>query len=412
MRARWETKAVFVGYKDATFQDDIPTEPWQGLLGPVLRAEVGDTIEVVFLNRASKPYSMHAHGVAYRKSSEGAAYADGTSTEQDKADDAVAPGQRHTYVWRVAEGPTDVDPECLTYAYHSHVDTVKDSGSGLYGAIVVCRNGSLDAHGRQKLAERSIVLAFASDSQAHSWYSARSELTYTINGFERGHIPGLTLCARENTTLHLLCPPSASGVFSVHVEGVVGVEAGLARSVVTLDPGESTTLEVAPEFTGKGRVFSTLTAHLLAGLQAPFQVVRCEGYSPGSQPRRSILSKAPHTWKFFIAAVEVLWDYGTSLQDSAPAELQATYLQNGPQRIGRWYKKSIFVRYEDDSFSEEAQMEKDDYLGILGPIIRANVNEFVEIVFLNLASRPHCIYPFGIPFHSEWGPTDCSNSTS
>ncbi|XP_061437923.1 venom prothrombin activator pseutarin-C non-catalytic subunit-like [Lethenteron reissneri] len=244
--ARWETKAVFVGYKDATFQDDIPTEPWQGLLGPVLRAEVGDTIEVVFLNRASKPYSMHAHGVAYRKSSEGAAYADGTSTEQDKADDAVAPGQRHTYVWRVAEGPTDVDPECLTYAYHSHVDTVKDSGSGLYGAIVVCRNGSLDAHGRQKLAERSIVLAFASDSQAHSWYSARSELTYTINGFERGHIPGLTLCDEGKHDPPPAVPPIRLG--------------GHSRCTWR---GLSTTLEVAPEFTGRGRVFSTLTAHLL-----------------------------------------------------------------------------------------------------------------------------------------------------
>ena len=45
-----------------------------GILGPVLPAEVGDTIKVVFKNNASRPYSIHPHGVFYAKDSEGAAY--------------------------------------------------------------------------------------------------------------------------------------------------------------------------------------------------------------------------------------------------------------------------------------------------------------------------------------------------
>jgi FtsP/CotA-like multicopper oxidase with cupredoxin domain len=36
-----------------------------GILGPLLRAEVGDTIKVVFRNNAGRPYSMHPHGVFY-----------------------------------------------------------------------------------------------------------------------------------------------------------------------------------------------------------------------------------------------------------------------------------------------------------------------------------------------------------
>jgi len=31
--------------------------------GPILRAEVGEMIQVVFKNNAKRPYSVHAHGV-------------------------------------------------------------------------------------------------------------------------------------------------------------------------------------------------------------------------------------------------------------------------------------------------------------------------------------------------------------
>lgn len=33
------------------------------ILGPLLRGEVGDILTVVFKNNASRPYSVHAHGV-------------------------------------------------------------------------------------------------------------------------------------------------------------------------------------------------------------------------------------------------------------------------------------------------------------------------------------------------------------
>ena len=45
----------------------------------MLRAEVGDTIEVLLVNRMRYPVSMHPHGVRYMKDSEGAPYNDGTS---------------------------------------------------------------------------------------------------------------------------------------------------------------------------------------------------------------------------------------------------------------------------------------------------------------------------------------------
>jgi manganese oxidase len=65
-------KAIYREYRDATFSKLKPRAPeWEhlGLLGPVLRAEVGDTIRVVFENNAAHPYSMHPHGVLYEKES-------------------------------------------------------------------------------------------------------------------------------------------------------------------------------------------------------------------------------------------------------------------------------------------------------------------------------------------------------
>jgi FtsP/CotA-like multicopper oxidase with cupredoxin domain len=103
-------RAVYREYTDETFSKLKPRTPeWEhaGILGPILRAEVGDTIRVVFNNNATHPASMHSHGVFYNKASEGASYDDGT-TGDDKADDDVPPAKTHVYSWEVREraGPS------------------------------------------------------------------------------------------------------------------------------------------------------------------------------------------------------------------------------------------------------------------------------------------------------------------
>ncbi len=54
-----------------------------GLLGPSIRAEVGDTVNVVFRNAVRFPTTIHVHGLLYDKSSEGSPYADGTTGEKE-----------------------------------------------------------------------------------------------------------------------------------------------------------------------------------------------------------------------------------------------------------------------------------------------------------------------------------------
>jgi hypothetical protein len=86
----------------------------------VIRAEVGDTIKVVFRNNLTIPASIHPHGVFYTKSSEGAPYNDGTAGS-DKFDDAVQPGQTYTYTWQVPDraGPGPMDGSSATWLRHS-----------------------------------------------------------------------------------------------------------------------------------------------------------------------------------------------------------------------------------------------------------------------------------------------------
>jgi FtsP/CotA-like multicopper oxidase with cupredoxin domain len=113
-----------------------------GLLGPIIRAEVGDTIVIHFLNRARFPLSIHPHGVFYDKAAEGASYADGTSGK-DTADDIVPPNAKYTYRWSVPEraGPEPSDPSSIAWPYYSHVDSVADTNAGLFGAIIVTARG-------------------------------------------------------------------------------------------------------------------------------------------------------------------------------------------------------------------------------------------------------------------------------
>ena len=52
-----------------------------------------------------------------------------------------------TVPWTAA--PTQEDPNCLTYMYHSAVDVRKDTNSGLIGPLLVCKPEALDANNKQ-----------------------------------------------------------------------------------------------------------------------------------------------------------------------------------------------------------------------------------------------------------------------
>ncbi|XP_013930839.1 PREDICTED: hephaestin-like, partial [Thamnophis sirtalis] len=165
-------KSVYKQYSDSTYTVEIAKAAWLGFLGPVIRGEVGDTIIVHLKNFASRPFTIHPHGVFYTKDSEGALYPDRSSGEH-KADDAVPPGGNHTYTWTVPEahGPTDDDPACLTWIYHSHVNAPKDIASGLIGPLLICKQGTLKVlPSRRHDVDLDFFLMFSVVDENESWH--------------------------------------------------------------------------------------------------------------------------------------------------------------------------------------------------------------------------------------------------
>src|SRR6185503_18426748 len=238
-------KALYREYTDDSFKELKPrTAEWEhlGFLGPLIRAEVGDTIKVVFRNNAKFKASMHPHGVFYNKDSEGALYNDGTNGV-DKADDGVATGGTHTYTWQVPEraGPTEHEGASAFWMYHSHVDEIRDVASGLIGPMIVTRKGAAKADGAPTDVDREIVAGFIEVDENHSWYVEDNIKTYikepakvkvapgpfaslivppdfdtffreTINGFSYGHTPGMTMKIGERVRWYLM----ASTNFEIH----------------------------------------------------------------------------------------------------------------------------------------------------------------------------------------------------
>lgn len=73
----------------------------------------------------------------------GAIYPDNT-TDFQKADDKVYPGEQYTYVMHASQeqSPGVEDANCVTRIYHSHIDAPKDIASGLIGPLIVCKKGT------------------------------------------------------------------------------------------------------------------------------------------------------------------------------------------------------------------------------------------------------------------------------
>nr|XP_061826788.1 venom prothrombin activator pseutarin-C non-catalytic subunit-like isoform X1 [Nerophis lumbriciformis] len=397
-------KVVFREYeKDFTRAKIHP--PWLGLLGPTLRGEEGDTIVVTFRNMATQPCSLHPHGIAYGKQSEGAHYFDNTS-QKEKEDDVVRPNREHVYNWEVTPevSPKPDDPACLTYSYVSHKNVVEDFNAGLVGTLLVCKHGSLDETGKQSGVNQELVFLFGVFDERKSIHKPSSfyddsehHLHYTINGYTKGALPGLSVCAYSSISLHLLGMSSEPELFSVHMNGQVLQHMGHKVSALGLISGSSATASMVPVHTGRWMLSSHVVKHIEVGMHAFVDVKECEAFKA---PRRKMTlqqKRDSKEWKYYIAAEEVFWDYAPKMPKHIDESYKSQYLRQSSTRIGRKYKKVVYTLYNDESFTErkENKQQKSE-LGILGPVIRAQIRDVIKIVFKNMASRPYSIYPHGL----------------
>ena len=306
-------KAIYRAYTDSTFTTLQPRPPqWQhlGILGPLIRAEVGDTIRVVFRNNASFPASVHPHGVFYRKDSEGAPYSDGTNGA-DRADDGVPTGGTHVYVWQVPEraGPTAHEGKSAFWMYHSHVDEQSDMAAGLVGPMIITARGGSRADGTPTDVDREFVVAFLELDENNSPFFNRNYARYalplprrpgaprpapevptdtsfgilehdpatessfreTMNGYSYGNLPGLTMRVGERVRWYLMGTTDFE-FHSPHWHGNVVTIHDMRTDVASLTAMEMVTADMTPDDPGTWLFHCHVSDHLRMGMQALYTV--------------------------------------------------------------------------------------------------------------------------------------------
>jgi FtsP/CotA-like multicopper oxidase with cupredoxin domain len=290
-------KALYVEYTDPSFTTQKARPPeWQhlGLLGPVIRATVGDAIRVVFKNNTTRPVSIHPHGVFYDKANEGAPYNDGTSPRAG-LDDAVPPGEVYTYRWTVPErsGPAPADGSSVFWMYHSHTDEVGDSYAGLEGPLIITARGKARPDGRPIDVDRELVTMFMVNDENQSPYLAQniatfagnpetvdpedeefeeSNLKHGINGQIYGNLEGLEVKRGERVRWYLMGMGTEVDLHTPHWHGNTVVIDNHRTDVAELLPATMVVADMKPDDPGTWLYHCHVNDHILAGMLALYRV--------------------------------------------------------------------------------------------------------------------------------------------
>ncbi|MGH9369536.1 MAG: multicopper oxidase domain-containing protein [Thermoanaerobaculia bacterium] len=291
-------KTIFREYTDATFADAKPrASEWEhlGMLGPLIRAEVGDTIRVVFKNNGKRPFSLHPHGVLYDKESEGAEYDDGTGRKPY----GVPPGGTRTYTWTVPEraGPSHGEGSSVLWMYHSHIEEEKDVNAGLVGPLIVTARGMARPDGSPKDIDRELVVGFVEVDENLSWHLDAnieayaedpakvrllktdnftdpfyvSNLKETLNGFLFGHTPPLTMRKGERVRWYLLATTNFE-LHAPHWHGNTVVSKHMRTDVTPLLPMDMVVADMVPDNVGTWLFHCHTGPHLRAGMVTRYTV--------------------------------------------------------------------------------------------------------------------------------------------
>jgi FtsP/CotA-like multicopper oxidase with cupredoxin domain len=302
-------KAVYREYTDETFRTEKkrPKE-WEhlGIMGPLIRAEVGDTIVIYFRNNTTQPYSMHPHGVSYSRDSEGTPYA-GTSMEEAGL---VAPGQAHTYIWKVPEraGPGESDGSSVVWLYHSHNWEPKDVNAGLIGPMVITRRGMARSDGSPKDTDREFAMLFMLIDENQSHYLQHNIEAYTleptsvnrrefvlsdvdgnfhgagmgfaaanfrasINGYMFSNMPVPSMKRGERVRWYVMTLGGEVNIHTPHWHGNVVTINGHRTDIFSLLPAEFVTADMVPDSVGMWMFHCHVDEHMEAGMNAMYEVM-------------------------------------------------------------------------------------------------------------------------------------------
>lgn len=323
-------KAIYREYTDGTFATRKPRaqqDDYLGLLGPILRAEVGDTLKVVFKNNASRPYGMRAADVFRLRNASGPGSvpdATGNIADQDP-EDSVAPGATFTYEWDVSQqaGPED-DASSTVWVYSSHASEYRDVAAGLVGPIIVARRGQANPDGTPKDVDREIVALFTAFNENESWYVqenvaahispadqkalgeananfsdskgyftfvgtgfAETNYKFSVNGYLYGDGPVMTVQQGQRVHWYLLDmgDVGALNFHTPHWHGNTVLSHGTRRDTIFLLPLGTETADMVPDAPGLWLFHCHLDDHMEAGMMARYEVLPASAATADTKQR-------------------------------------------------------------------------------------------------------------------------------
>lgn len=302
-------KAVYREYTDGTYTSEKKrSREWEhlGIMGPLIRAEVGDTIVVHFRNNATQPYSIHPHGVSYDRASEGTPYPDTSMVDAG----LVAPGQTHTYVWNVPEraGPSADDGSSIVWLYHSHNWEPKDVNAGLIGPIVITRRGMARPDGSPRDIDREFATLFMLIDENQSHYLqyniatrvqdpnsvkrlefipgdidgnfngagrgfAAANFKASINGYMFGNLPMPVMKRGERVRWYVMTLGGEVNIHTPHWHGNVVTINGHRTDIFSLLPAQFVTADMVPDRAGTWMFHCHVDEHMEGGMTAMYEVL-------------------------------------------------------------------------------------------------------------------------------------------
>ncbi|KAM9542400.1 ceruloplasmin-like [Guaruba guarouba] len=206
-------------------------------------------------------------------------------------------GETKRYAWKIParSSPGRGDAHCIAWAYHSTVDIIKDTYSGLIGTLVVCRRHYLPSfHTKKKVQFALLFMVF---DENESWYLDENIKTYStnphlvdkedeeflesnkmhaINGKVFGNLHGLTMHVGDKVSWYLMGMGNEVDIHTAHFHGhsFDYKQTEVYRAdVFDLFPGTFRTVEMNPQNPGTWLLHCHVTDHIHAGMETTYTVL-------------------------------------------------------------------------------------------------------------------------------------------
>jgi FtsP/CotA-like multicopper oxidase with cupredoxin domain len=218
-----------------------------GMPGPILEAEVGDTIVVNFRNRSGAPATMHPHGVFYSVDMDGA-YKGKYTTPSG----FVENGRSFQYVWQAVPGTQGAWP------YHDHGPLCPlPVFKGLFGALIIREPGAV-------IPDREYFIMLHSFSNVETGID---QSFMCINGKAyAGNTPTLTAKVGETVAFHVFGMDDNFHTFHIHGHRWVDPDGGQIVDNKEVGPAESLSLQFVEDNPGRWMYHCHVFTHMMMGM--------------------------------------------------------------------------------------------------------------------------------------------------